>query len=164
MEVGDLGAGVVEELKAHGGCGGAGLAPELVLESLDGGLLGDPDVCGEGGQVGVRDEKEHAVVRRELELRHPPLAVLSLRWRRLACGLWVGGRVAEEPRRRDGVGINRKKEDEVYGLGRREQVRSGPTQLSYMGPGLFRLLPLLSVPPKSPSCVWTSGVRTGIGN
>jgi hypothetical protein len=35
----------------------------------------------------VRDEKEHAVVRRELELRHPPLAVLSLRWRRLACGL-----------------------------------------------------------------------------
>jgi hypothetical protein len=107
MEVGDLGAGVVEEIEAHGGCGGAGLAPELVLESLDGGLLGDPDVCGEGGQVGVGDEKEDAVVRRELELRHPPLVILSLRWwRRLAC-VWVGGR-----------GRRWEKEDEVYGLGR----------------------------------------------
>jgi len=41
IEVGDLGAGVVAELETHGGDGGAGLAPELVLERLDGGLRSD---------------------------------------------------------------------------------------------------------------------------
>jgi len=68
IEVGDLGAGVVAELEAHGGDGGAGLAPELVLERLDGGLLRDADVCGEGGEIGVGDEQEDAVVRRKLQL------------------------------------------------------------------------------------------------
>ena len=41
IEVGEVGAGVVAELEAHGGDGGAGLAPELVLERLDGGLRSD---------------------------------------------------------------------------------------------------------------------------
>lgn len=89
VEVGDHGAGVVAELEAHEGNGCAGLPPELVLERLDGGLqprndmghslnheeeevrpdlLGDADVGGEGGEVGVREEEEDAVVSREMQL------------------------------------------------------------------------------------------------
>lgn len=69
VEVGDLGAGVVAELEAHGSDGGAGLAPELVLERLHGGLLRDADVRCEGGEIGVGDEQEDAVVSRQLQLR-----------------------------------------------------------------------------------------------
>lgn len=105
IEVGDLGAGVVAELETHGGDGGAGLAPELVLERLHGGLrsdalaeqrrwrsrsrqdeshthlLRDADVRSEGGEIGVGDEQEDAVVSRQLQLgrRHGcPAAVLRL--------------------------------------------------------------------------------------
>jgi hypothetical protein len=38
VEVGDPSAGLVAELEAHGGHGGAGLLPELLLEYLDDGL------------------------------------------------------------------------------------------------------------------------------
>ena len=60
IEVGDLGAGVVEELEAHGGDGGAGLAPELVLERLDGGLRSDA-ISSPRRNGGGRDEEIHTI-------------------------------------------------------------------------------------------------------
>jgi hypothetical protein len=51
VEVGDPGAGLVAELEAHGGHGGAGLLPELLLERLDDGLRTARPLA-----TGVRDE------------------------------------------------------------------------------------------------------------
>jgi hypothetical protein len=51
VEVGDHGAGLVAELEARGGHGGAGLLPELLLERLDDGLRSVLLLA-----TGVRDE------------------------------------------------------------------------------------------------------------
>jgi hypothetical protein len=53
VEVGDPGTGLVVELGAHGGHGGAGLLPELLFERLDDGLRSARPLV-----IGVRDETQ----------------------------------------------------------------------------------------------------------